>query len=364
VRVNYTDCYGKAKQLTRTAYGAEKAKDLEQHLIKEIKDKEEPPNKNITIQQLYDEYEAAKKLESRETTISRNERDYRLYIKPTFEKTRLSKITVASLQKWKLEIGCKMLAPTTKKNIYSVFRAILNFAVRMEYASQNPIKKIGNFKDTSTIKKDMQIYTANEFKRYINVVRQFAMEQQQKNRSMFEWDFYVFFSIAFFTGLRKGEIIALKWSDITGLHLSVRRSISQKLKGADRETPPKNKTSVRTLHIPLPLQQVLLEHKKRQKRLENFSDDYRICGGERCIRTETIRDKNKRYAEMAGLNEITVHSFRHSHVSVLANEHINIQEIARRLGHARIEETWNTYSHMYPREEERAVSILNEIMVA
>ena len=43
------------------------------------------------------------------------------------------------------------------------------------------------------------------------------------------------------------------------------------------------------------------------------------------------------------------------------NEGINIQEIARRLGHSKIEVTWNTYSHLYPREEERAIEILNSI---
>ena len=64
---------------------------------------------------------------------------------------------------------------------------------------------------------------------------------------------------------------------------------------------------------------------------------------------------------MAGLDIIRIHDFRHSHVSVLANEMINIQEIAHRLGHARIEMTWNTYSHLYPQEEERAVNILNDI---
>ncbi|MCL2821480.1 MAG: tyrosine-type recombinase/integrase, partial [Oscillospiraceae bacterium] len=58
---------------------------------------------------------------------------------------------------------------------------------------------------------------------------------------------------------------------------------------------------------------------------------------------------------------IKIHGFRHSHVSLLANEGINIQEIARRLGHAKVEETWNTYSHLYPREEEKAVDILNKI---
>jgi len=40
---------------------------------------------------------------------------------------------------------------------------------------------------------------------------------------------------------------------------------------------------------------------------------------------------------------------------------INIQQVAKRLGHTKVEITWNTYSHIYPREEERAIEILNAV---
>ena len=43
-------------------------------------------------------------------------------------------------------------------------------------------------------------------------------------------------------------------------------------------------------------------------------------------------------------------------------EEINIQEISRRLGHENVTITWNTYSHLYPKEEERAIEILNKIV--
>ena len=43
------------------------------------------------------------------------------------------------------------------------------------------------------------------------------------------------------------------------------------------------------------------------------------------------------------------------------NSNINIQEIARRLGHAKIDMTWNTYCHLYPGEEEKAVKILDNL---
>lgn len=179
---------------------------------------------------------------------------------------------------------------------------------------------------------------------------------------MYEWNFYVFFSIAYYTGLRKGEIHALRWNDIDNEYLSVKHSITQKLKGkTDVETPPKNKSSIRTLQMPLPLIVILKEHKKRQKKLQNFSEDSRILGDGKCLRDTTIQQRNLLYSSMAGVKTIRIHDFRHSHASLLANMGINIQEVARRLGHTKVEMTWNTYSHLYPKEEEKAVAVLNAV---
>ena len=72
--------------------------------------------------------------------------------------------------------------------------------------------------------------------------------------------------------------------------------------------------------------------------------------------------RNEKFAEIAKVKKIRIHDFRHSHASLLANNGINIQEIARRLGHTNIEITWNIYSHLYPQQEEKAVEILNKIV--
>jgi integrase len=255
----------------------------------------------------------------------------------------------------------KELSLKTKQNVFGQIRCILNYALKLEYIPKNPLTTLGNFKSAAMVKDEMQFYTPGEFKQFIVAAQSSAQAKKEKYRDLSEWDFYIFFCIAFYCGLRKGEIHALRWSDIDGSYLSVKRSIRQRLKGGDRETPPKNVSSVRTLQMPLPLIQALAEHKKRQEHLKGFTEDYRICGGEICLRDATVQRRNIQYSETAGLNTIRIHDFRHSHVSVLANEGINIQEVARRLGHSRIEMTWNTYSHLYPREEERAVEILNAI---
>ena len=109
--------------------------------------------------------------------------------------------------------------------------------------------------------------------------------------------------------------------------------------------------------------EILAEYKKRLAARDAYRDNYRVCGGgENGVLTDSNVDRhNRRYADMAGLKHIRVHDFRHSHASLLANEGINIQEIALRLGHAKIEMTWNTYAHLYPRESERSLSVLNKV---
>lgn len=355
VRINYTDHNGKAKQIDRVAYGAAEAKLLETQLIREMKAKTDAGRR--TVQELYEEYIRNKKHEVRETSLDKQKRTLELYVIPQLGHAKIDKLTTPILQKWKMEISSKELAVKTKQNIYSEFRTMLNYAVKMEYLPKNPLVTVGNFKEVYfEMQQDkLHYYTVDQFKKYITVAKENAV-------TLTDWGYYVFFNIAFYTGMRKGEINALKWSDIDGDIIHVRRSIAQKLKGGDRETPPKNKSSYRDLQAPIPLMKVLIEHKERQQQDKRFSENYRICGGPVCLRDTSLSNKNNQFAKEAGLPRIRIHDFRHSHVSLLANEGINIQEIARRLGHSKIEMTWNTYAHLYPREEERALDILNKIV--
>ena len=361
VRITYNDNTGKERRLTRRIWGIDNAKDLEQHLEDEYKNKGKLNTPKMTVQELFDEYIATKQRASRESSLNKVRSDFRLYIQPTMADVRIDKLTASSLQKWKTSIEAKDLSLVTRQHAYSTFCAMLHYAVKMEYIPKNYLSTLGTFRDAMYTKTEMKFYTAEQFRVYIATVKQQAEEHYKKHNNLSEWEYYVFFNIAFFTGLRKGEIHGLRWSDIDGALLSVRRSVAQKMKGEDRETPPKTKSSIRTLQMPASLIEVLDEHKKRKQRLEDFSEDDKICGNGRSLRDGTIDKKNRGYAELAGLDRIRIHDFRHSHVSVLANAGINIQEIARRLGHTKIEETLNTYSHMYAREEEKAVDVLNKI---
>ena len=361
VRINYTNSLGKPKQIQRTAYGIESAKEIEQKLINSVNN--ETITENMTVQQLYDDYIESKEHEVRETSIDKTKTVLTLHVLPILRKYKLDKLSIRVLENWKREIEKKGLKIRTRRNIYSEFRTMLNYAVKMEYIPKNPLTKVGNFKAPLEIKEEMKFYTPEEFQKFIKEAKKYA-EVSENSGSLYEWNYYVFFCIAFYMGMRKGEIYALQWTDIKEDNLlSITKSLNQKMEGNNLVTAPKNASSIRTIEIPKPLVVVLNEHKKRCQQFENYSESNYICGGKRPVRDSTVQNMNKKFAEEAGVKHIRLHDFRHSHASLLANEGINIQEIARRLGHTNTEITLKTYSHLYPRESERAIGVLDNLNI-
>lgn len=358
VVVNYTDEKGEHKYKSKRVYGKDEAALTEMKLKLELNN--ETPTKKITIEVLFSEFLEAKKHEVRKSTLGKCERILKRHILPYFKNVKIADLNVIKLQNWKNTVNSLSLKIKTKKNIYSEFRSLLNFAVKMEYISSNPLIKVGNFKDALDISKPkdvLQYYTAEQFKTFI------TFAETQCN-TLNAWGLYVFFYIAFFTGMRKGEINALKWTDIEGDILHVRRSVDLKQKGVlVAETPPKNKASYRDLQMPKQLIQILEEHKKRQQTVKGFKKDFRICGGIKCLSDTSISNFNVKCAKATDLPHIRIHDYRHTHASLLANEGINIQEVARRLGHSNVKQTWDTYAHLYPREEERAIKVLEDIKI-
>ena len=355
---NYTDTSGKHKKVERLVWGKAEAQLREQELKNEYGDKHIKYSR-MTVSELIKQYEEYHAIDTKATSHDTVKRQLRLWVEPYFGDKRLDKLTQRDFADWKVKINSEKLALRSKQNVYRIFVAMLNYAVKLELIPKNNLSVLGNFKGNSaTTKPDEKLhyYTASQFE-------QFIAQAKTNCKYIMDWGFYVFFCIAFFTGARKGEINALRWSDIDGKILRIRRSVNQKLKSGDLEDTPKTKSSIRDLQLPEPLIAVLNEHKKRCKEAARdfFSEDDYICGCDKPLRDTTIDKRNRAFAEAAGLPRIRVHDFRHSHVSLLANEGINIQEVARRLGHANVQETWKTYCHLYPREEERAVEVLNKI---
>jgi len=112
----------------------------------------------------------------------------RLRVQPYLGECRLDKLTQPRLAKWKVAIGKQNLSDATKKNAYSIFVALLNYAVKMQYIPKNPLAVLRNFKDSSDVSKQPQklrYYTSEQFQKYIATARKHCS-------TVTDWGFYVF----------------------------------------------------------------------------------------------------------------------------------------------------------------------------
>lgn len=358
VRVNYTEA-GEHRQKEKVCYGYREAVELEERLRNQYA--ADGCRSDVLLRDFYGEYLAQRGSEMRETTRAKFVSNVEKHILPSLGDIALGELDGRTVANWKADMAQKGFSVTYCRRIFGSLNGLLNYAVRMRFIHENPTKNIENFREVNFTAPDERIhyYTPEQFQLYERVANAGVT-------SYYARSIYMFMMIAYYTGMRKGEIHALRWDDIEGNVIHVRRSISQKIKGkSEVETPPKNKASIRSLQIPKPLLELLQQYYIMQKMeyLDKWTPQYRVIYGERCISDTALSNYNAAWASTAGLEKIRIHDFRHSHASLLANEGINIQEIARRLGHSNVQITWQTYSHLYPREEERALAVLNRVVI-
>jgi len=106
-------------------------------------------------------------------------------------------------------------------------------------------------------------------------------------------------------------------------------------------------SSYRTIPIPNFLINDLEELYDRCSTYYGFKDTWFVFGEFDSLCETTLRDRKTKNAFMAGVKDIRVHDFRHSCASLLIDSGDNITLVAKYLGHSKIDETLNTYSHMY-----------------
>ena len=124
---------------------------------------------------------------------------------------------------------------------------------------------------------------------------------------------------------------------------------------------PKTKSSIRTL----PLNKLLLNDlkllKKGISKEHGFNDNYFVIGDAFSIGSNTITSRKNRNCKLANVLQIRIHDFRHSCASLLVNNGANITVVAKYLGHTKIEETLNTYTHLFNSALNEVVSIINSL---
>ncbi len=304
---------------------------------------------DLTFEQLIDEHYKYQQDKVKETTLT-NYKNMKPYLEPLFN-IKVESFNIRHYELWRQFMNEKNISTRYKNGVYKYLKAIMNFGTK--WYDLNFIKvynKMANFNNPNERKKEMKFYTPNEFQKFLSV------ENDLKFRCAFQTLFYC--------GLRNGELRGLTWNDINFRKscLSVNKAVT-KVPDKKNNKPysvssPKTMSSYRTIPIPNFLLDDLKQLYDDSSTYYNFNDEWYVFGDVDPMPETTLRDRKTKDAFKAGVKDIRVHDFRHSCASLLIDSGANITLVAKYLGHSKIDETLNTYSHMYQNRLENIVQII------
>lgn len=253
--------------------------------------------------------------------------------------TKLDKIEPKHIMNFQDKI-IDQYSPDFLKKIHTVLSSIFNHAIKYYNHKENPAKIVGNFE--VEVKRRMEYWEFEEFKRFIEVVEELMYE--------------VLFLTLYYSGARKGELLALTWEDIDIKNKSININKTEYNRII---TKPKTKSSNRSILLPEFVIDKLIELKEESSKYVPVKNDYRVFGEfYDSISTSTLDRRYDKYVKLSGVKKILIHEFRHSHASYLINKGVSPLVVAQRLGHSDVSTTLNIYSHLYPSKQIEAVAIM------
>ncbi|MGX7133127.1 site-specific integrase [Enterococcus songbeiensis] len=280
------------------------------------------------------------------------------YIKPEIGKYYLSSIGPARLQDLmnKLPNGFdRPLAKHTVEIVYTVLKGAFKRAIYPWQAiNSNPmiyVEMPGFENQPKQTRDDMKIITMDQY-------------QQILDTNPPSSPFRIPLMISFHTGLRRGEVCGLQWSDISldEQTITVERIMLQDKNGLQLGTP-KTQSSFRTIAIDDILVSELKSARKRQ--LENklrygkfYYDSNFVCTKENGepVTPNSIKWHSSRVKKELGF-DFNFHSLRHTHATMLLEDGVKPKVVQERLGHSRISTTMDKYVHVTRKMRTEAVDI-------
>lgn len=272
-------------------------------------------------------YFADYKTRNKASTVYTKKSMITLHLLPNFGEMQLDRITANDVREWQNKLS-PTLSNSYKNSVCATMTAILNYACRYHGLTVNPCKVVSRL---PKVTKKMKFYTLEEYRAFAGCIT------DSRDRLIFDMLYY--------TGCRIGELMALTWNDIDveSRVMDINKTLYP-LPGKSVATSPKTDAGNRVVTLPGFLIQELQDYKAHL--YDTFQDD-RILH----VSKSNITQAMKKYAAAAGLHTIRLHDFRHSHVALLVEMGENPLLIAKRLGHADVKMTLNTYAHLYPNKQ-------------
>jgi integrase len=246
------------------------------------------------------------------------------------------------------------LSARTVRHHHVTLHTALGVAVKMDLIGRNAADAVT---PPRYQRKEFQILSENDMRRVL---------EYAKNTP-----YYALYFLALFTGMRRSEILGLRWGDVDFIftQISVVRSLHHLRNGQFIFRQPKTAKSRRLIALSPAAALALNEHRKNQETIckhigkELSDDDLVFCQNEGGpLLPDTVTRAWVRMMDKLGLKGVRLHDLRHSHASQLLKQGIHPKIVQERLGHSSISVTLDTYSHVAPGLQRAAAERFDEVM--
>src|SRR6266487_654343 len=273
---------------------------------------------------------------------------------PAFGHIAVQKLRAEKIQAYYAQKLKEGLSPRSIAVIHAVLHSALQNAVKWGLVSRNVSKLVTRPRFE---RYESQTLTGEQAMKLLEVAKGSRIE--------------ALLLVALTTGMRKGELLALRWDDLDlekGV-LYVQRTVSRIPGRGYLESEPKTKSSRRRIELPAVATEVLNEYCVNQEKV-------RIKAGEKWnergivftnkyggfLRPDTVLDTFHLLLKDAGLPTMRFHDLRHSAATILFVAGVNPKVIQELLGHSKISITLEVYSHVLPSmQQEAAGKIMDEV---
>ena len=275
-----------------------------------------------------------------------------------FANLRIRDITLKRYQDALLDLKKRGYAENTIAGVHRTGRMIFKKAVELGLIKKDPTEFAVVPRERKTVE---ELETKKEIPKYLERDELLHFLNTAKEKGL-DHDYPIFLTLAY-TGMRIGELAALKWSDIDFDEQSI--SITKTLYNPNNNSKkyelltPKTKSSIRVIDVDVYVLNELKKLRTTQNEIrmrhrdiyhdENFVfaklNNYDLLGYPENLKM--IRLRMRRLLRLAGLDQtLSPHSLRHTHTSLLAEAGATLEEIMERLGHVDDQTTRNVYLHI------------------
>ena len=236
----------------------------------------------------------------------------------------------------------KGLAPKTVRNIHQMIGSAYNLAMEQKLVSKNPTQGCALPKVEH---KEMKTLTSDQLSAFFREARDSGV--------------YELYYLDLATGLRRGELLGLKWTDVDFQHgiLKIQRAISRQ-NGKVVEAPLKTKNAYRTLPLSADAISVLKAQKNKVGRNEWVFPS--PTGGP--MSPDSVLHMLQRVLKRAGLPRIRFHDLRHTFATMALQNGVDVKTVSSMLGHYSAGFTLDTYAHVTTDAQLKAAQTMGNIL--